>query len=167
MVSVREAITSVEYALAADLFREYARSLTFALDFQDFEEELASFPSHYAPPAGCILLAHVDGIAEGCVAVRPLSDRICEMKRLYVRPAARGRGVGRRLAAAVVAKAHAMGYERMRLDTLASMEEANALYRSLGFEEIEPYCANPFPDACFFELRLGRPFEGKGLDEAP
>jgi ribosomal protein S18 acetylase RimI-like enzyme len=154
VVTVREAITSREVSEAAVLFREYARSLTFALDFQDFDEELKSFPSHYARPAGCILLAYVDGAPEGCVALRPLSERICEMKRLYVRPRARGRGAGRALADAVVATARDIGYERMRLDTLASMERANALYRSMGFEEIAPYRHNPLPDACFFELRL-------------
>lgn len=153
-MSIREAITTDEHAVAADLFREYARSLTFALDFQDFEEELASFPSHYAAPAGCILLAYVDDLPAGCVALRPLSGRTCEMKRLYVRPVARGRGVGRVLAEAVVARAREIGYERMRLDTLRSMKEANALYRSLGFEETDPYCLNPFPDACYFQLRL-------------
>jgi len=155
VVSVREATTIDDHVLAADLFREYARSLTFTLDFQDFEDELAAFPSHYAAPAGCILLAHVDGAPAGCVALRPLSGRICEMKRLYVRQWARGQGVGRALAEAVVVRARGIGYERMRLDTLRSMEEANALYRLLGFEEIEPYCENPFPDACYFEIDLG------------
>ena len=161
MVSIREAITSDEYAVAADLFREYALSLSFALDFQDFDEELSSFPSLYAAPAGCVLLAYVDDLPAGCVALRPLSAGICEMKRLYVQPGARGRGLGRALAGAVVTRAREIGYERMRLDTLRSMEEANALYRSLGFEETEPYCTNPFPDACYFELRLS---EGTGQD---
>jgi putative acetyltransferase len=161
-VSIREATRGAQYEEAAELFREYASSLGFALDFQDFDEELAAFPSHYAPPAGCILLAYVDGALAGCVAMRPLPDGICEMKRLYVRPGARGQGAGRRLAEAVVAKAGEIGYQRMRLDTLASMEEANRLYRSLGFREIEPYCENPFPDACYFELELGPALMGRG-----
>jgi putative acetyltransferase len=152
VVSIREVATDDEQAAAAGLFREYADSLPFALDFQDFEEELSSFPSRYAAPAGCILLAYSAGLLAGCVALRPLSDRICEMKRLYVRPSARGRGAGRALAEAVLAKARDLGYERMRLDTVRSMAAANALYRSLGFEEIEAYCENPFPDACFFEI---------------
>jgi ribosomal protein S18 acetylase RimI-like enzyme len=155
VISIREATTSDELGLAADLFREYANSLAFALDFQDFDEELAAFPSHYAAPAGCILLAYVDGRPVGCVAMRPLAGGACEMKRLYVRPEARGLGAGRALAEAVVDRARARGYERMRLDTLRSMEAANALYRSLGFEEIEPYCENPISDACYFELALG------------
>ena len=162
VVSVREATTPEDLAVAADLFREYARWLPFALDFQDFEEELSSFPSHYAGPAGCVLIGHVDGALAGCVALRPLSEGICEMKRLYVRPEARGRGAGRALAEAVLTRAREIGYDRMRLDTLRSMEAANALYRSLGFREIEPYCENPFPDACFFEIRLGGAHDSEG-----
>jgi ribosomal protein S18 acetylase RimI-like enzyme len=154
VVSVREATTSKDFALAADLFREYARWLPFALDFQDFEEELSAFPSHYARPDGCILVCHVDGELAGCVALRPLSEGVCEMKRLYVRPEARGRGAGRALAEAILVRAREIGYDRMRLDTMRSMEEANALYRSLGFREIDPYYENPFSDACFFEIRL-------------
>jgi ribosomal protein S18 acetylase RimI-like enzyme len=156
-VCVREAATDNEYAAAAGLVREYAGSLTFALDFQDFEDEISSLPTHYAPPAGCVLLAYLGDLPVGCVAVRPLAGRVCEMKRLYVRPSARGRGAGRALAEAALAKARHIGYERMRLDTVRSMVEANALYRALGFEEIGPYRGNPLPDACFLEIDLARP----------
>jgi putative acetyltransferase len=162
MVSVRRATTSAELELAARLFREYAQSLEFALDFQDFDEEIASFPSHYAAPEGSILLAFDGAAPVGCVALRPLGGVVCEMKRLYVRPGARGRGAGRALAEAILGVAREIGYERMRLDTLASMEEANALYRSLGFQEIEAYCENPFPDARYFEIRLAESGKAEG-----
>jgi len=155
VLSVRTAAADDEYAAAARLFREYALALGFSLDFQDFDEELASFPGPYAPPSGCVLLAYVGGEAAGCVAMRELAEGVCEMKRLYVRPSARGRGAGRALAEAVIEKAREMGYDRMRLDTLASMKEANELYHALGFVEIEPYRYNPFEGARYFELRLG------------
>lgn len=161
-LSVRAAATAAEHSAAARLFREYALSLEFSLDFQDFDEELASFPGRYGPPSGCVLLAYLDGAAVGCVAVRELSEGLCEMKRLYVRPGARGHRAGRALAEAVIEKAREVGYERMRLDTLASMKEANALYRSLGFVEIEPYRHNPFEGARYFELDLSRAASKEG-----
>ncbi|MFO0837994.1 MAG: GNAT family N-acetyltransferase [Phycisphaerae bacterium] len=139
------------------LFREYAESLGFSLDFQQFEQELATLPGRYAPPGGTILLALVDGQTAGCVALRPLEPGICEMKRLYVRPAFRGSGAGRALVQATIERAAQAGYQRMRLDTLATMTAARGLYESLGFSRVAPYCFNPMPDACYYQLVLPRP----------
>ena len=143
------ATTPEQIATAAALFREYASSLGVDLSFQNFEEELASLPGDYAPPRGRLLLA-----GDGCVALRPIDDEICEMKRLYVRPDARGTGLGRALVEHVIAEARAIGYRAMRLDTLPSMTTAAAMYRALGFREIEPYRFNPVAGTRFFELDL-------------
>lgn len=132
------------------LFQEYQSSLGFQLDFQNFQQELQDLPGAYAPPRGHIILES----GAGCVALRPLDDTTCEMKRLYVRPDQRGTGLGRRLAQQIIEKARQLGYQRMVLDTLDTMESALTLYRSLGFEETEAYCYNPFPNAVFMELRL-------------
>jgi ribosomal protein S18 acetylase RimI-like enzyme len=128
-----------------DLFREYADSLEVDLSFQDFESELADPLMFYE----VVLLAD-----EGCVGLRRIDERTCEMKRLYVRPVARGSGLGRRLAKAVIAAARARGYERMLLDTLPTMTAAQGLYESLGFGETTPYRHNPIPGSSFLELVL-------------
>jgi GNAT superfamily N-acetyltransferase len=155
VIEIREAREGADYGAARILFEEYAASLGFDLGFQDFDAELASLPGAYAPPGGCLLLAEIDGAACACVGLRPLSEGACEMKRLYVRPVARGRGLGRALSAELIRRARALGYARMRLDTVASMVEATKLYRTLGFREIEAYRHNPMPGALFFELDLG------------
>ena len=154
MTHIREATSSEDYEVAQRLFQSYARSLDFDLDFLNFTEEVATLPGCYSPPAGCIFLATHRDQSVGCVALRPLEPRICEMKRLFALPEFRGMGIGRALAQAVIAHARKLGYERMRLDTVASMRAANLLYVCLGFRPTEPYCHNPQPDASFYELKL-------------
>lgn len=148
------AISTDDFARARALIEAYAASLGIDLEFQDFSREVAHLSVEYGPPEGGLLLAEDAGNPLGCVGVRKIADGVCEMKRLYVAPAARGRGVGRALADAIIAEARRLGYERMRLDTLASMREARQLYASLGFREIAPYRYNPVDGTSFMELRL-------------
>jgi len=136
------------------LLLEYAGGLAFPLDFQDFDRELAELPGAYTPPRGALLVARGHCEAAGCVALRPLEEHTCEMKRLYVRPEFRGAGLGLRLAEAIVAEARRLGYARMRLDTVPGMEAAQALYERLGFRPIQPYTENPVAGARFLELGL-------------
>jgi GNAT superfamily N-acetyltransferase len=137
-----------------ELFREYADSLGVDLSFQGFEDELASLPSEYAPPAGRLLLGLLDGDLAACVALRPFGERDGELKRLYVRDRARRTGLGRLIAEAAISAANEIGYERMLLDTLPAMEAARQLYRSLGFEEVDAYRYNPVQGTSFMALRI-------------
>ena len=143
----------IEHARA--LFKEYSAWVEINLCFQNFEKELAELPGEYAPPNGRLFLASRDTGIAGCVALRKIGEGICEIKRLFVRPEFRGQGLGRQLAEEMIREAKQLGYKRMRLDTLPpKMNDAIALYRSLGFVEIEPYYNNPVPGAKFMELDL-------------
>jgi ribosomal protein S18 acetylase RimI-like enzyme len=156
MIAIRPARSSEAIASAARLFQAYADSLGVDLCFQDFDAEVAGLPGGYAPPGGELLLAH-DGAGQpvGCVALRPLEVAGCaEMKRLYVAPAGRGSGVGRRLAEAILRAAARLGYREVRLDTLPTMTEAASLYRTLGFEPIAPYYDTPVAGTLFLAKPL-------------
>ena len=154
MVEILRANTDELVSKAKNLFQEYAASLGFDLGFQHFDAELACFPEQYSLPSGNLFIARLDAQSIGCVGVRFLEEGICEMKRLYVRPDFRGNNAGRKLGEAAIQAGKDLGYERMRLDTLSSMEIANGLYRSLGFREIEPYRHNPLEGVLYLELNL-------------
>jgi len=154
-LNIIQAASPAQIEQTRELFLEYAKSLGFSLCFQNFDQELAGLPGHYAPPKGRLLLAEYEGQLAGCVALRELDAGICEMKRLYVRPPARGKGLGRAIAEHLIAEARNMGYARMRLDTVEPvMHDAVAMYRRLGFREIPPYCKNPIAGALYMELSL-------------
>ncbi len=153
------AFTQAEFpaqlAQARELFLEYAQSLGFSLCFQNFDQELAELPGGYAPPEGRLLLAEYGGELVGCVALHQLEPSVCEMKRLYLRPQFRGKGLGRALADHIIAEARQIGYQCMRLDTVEPvMKDAVAMYRKLGFKEIAPYCPNPMSGVIYMELQL-------------
>ena len=136
------------------LFREYETFLGVDLCFQGFEEELTDLPGKYEPPRGALLIAFVNKQVAGCVALRPLDNGCCEMKRLFVRPEYRGLGLGRQLAHRIIEESKEIGYERMRLDTLEFLEGAIHLYRSLGFKQIGSYYDNPLEKVSYWELDL-------------
>ena len=154
MMRIESAESAELVRIVRELFLEYSESLEVDLCFQGFAEELATLPGDYARPAGRLLLAFEELRAAGCGALRRIDDEVCEMKRLYVRPAFRGKGAGRELIDALMHCAREIGYRRMRLDTLPSMTSAIAIYRSLGFKAIAPYRVNPVPGAAFLELDL-------------
>ena len=154
-MQITQAETADQIKQARALFREYESWLGLSLCFQNFEKELAELPGAYAEPDGRLLLARHNDELAGCVALRQLSDRTCEMKRLFVRDTFRGKGIGRLLIETIIRKAKEIGYERMLLDTLPPrMNDAIALYRSIGFKEIAPYYDNPVEGAIFMELSL-------------
>ncbi|KAI7200750.1 hypothetical protein D0869_00594 [Hortaea werneckii] len=166
--AISAAKTQEDLDAVLQLFEAYALVLGIDLSFQDFASELASLPGKYALPTGCLLLARdTEGRGGGCVGLRPLpmtedgggGDAVaggscCEMKRLYVDPSQRGSGLGRMLAERVIVEARRLGYQRMRLDTLPSMQSARTLYKALGFKEIESYYRTPIQGTIFMELEL-------------
>jgi putative acetyltransferase len=154
-VNLVQAQSADEINRARALFEEYAAALKVSLCFQNFDQELIELPGKYAPPEGRLLVARLANQDVGCVALRKIGNGICEMKRLYVRPAYRGRGIGRALTLAIIGEARKIGYQAMRLDTLPSMKEAAPLYRSLGFVQIDPYNEHPICGTIFMELKLG------------
>jgi ribosomal protein S18 acetylase RimI-like enzyme len=152
--TIREAQTAADIEQVRELFLEYQSSVGVDLCFQGFAEELASLPGKYARPAGRLLLAMNVASILGVVGLRPLSGTDCEMKRLYVRPQGRGSGLGRLLTNALLQEARLAGYSRVLLDTLPTMTGAQALYRSMGFKEIEAYCNNPIAGTLYMALNL-------------
>ena len=155
MVQIAHVETPENSAIVRQLLTEYAATPDIDLCLQTFDAELAGLPGAYGPPHGRLLLALVDGQPAGCVALRPREDdALCEMKRLYVRPAYRGQQVGRALVTAIIAEARALGYQRMRLDTLPYLRAAVQLYHTLGFRDIPPYDTVPIPGALYMELDL-------------
>jgi GNAT superfamily N-acetyltransferase len=151
-----QAESQSQIAQARELFLEYEKALGISLCFQGFEQELAGLPGGYAPPPGRLLLGVYQDALAGCVALHSLEPAIGEMKRLYLRPAFRGKGLGQAMVDAIVAEARTIGYLRLRLDTIEPlMKSAVAMYRRMGFREIAPYCANPVEGALYMELDLG------------
>lgn len=153
-MDIRPASSAEDIEIVRRLFREYQSSLGIDLCFQNFESELEDLPGKYAPPEGCLYMAFDGGEIAGCAGLRKIEDSVCELKRLYVPPSHRGHGIGRRLAIQAITDARGIGYERMRLDTLPSMQRAQELYCDLGFQPIAPYTNNPVQGALFLELRL-------------
>ena len=153
-MTLERASTPHAWAAAEALIREYAASLGISLAFQRFDDEIRNLSAEYGSPAGVLLLARDRDNYVGCGGLRRFSENACEMKRLYVRAAAQGRGIGRALAIALIDEARRLGYDRMLLDTLPSMGGAQALYRSLGFVETAPYRYNPVAGSTFLALRL-------------
>lgn len=152
---IRAATGPGDLASARDLFEEYVSSLGVDLSFQDVAAELATLPGAYAPPSGCILLAERDGVDVGCIALRPLVPPASgEVKRLYVRPVARGSGAGEALVRSLLDAARAAGYTSLKLDSLEPMHEARRLYRRMGFAPCAPYYANPLAGAVYMDRLL-------------
>src|SRR3989440_9997477 len=151
---IAEARWPDDRAIVEALFREYVTSLAEDISFQNVDEELGTLPGKYARPSGVVLIARDGAEAAGAIAYRMVEPGVCEMKRLYVRPAFRGSGLGRELTNELIEDARAGGYRTMLLDTLASMSSARALYRDLGFAPVAPYYDNPLPGVMYMALEL-------------
>jgi putative acetyltransferase len=154
MITMRHACFPEDTAAVLDIWREYIASPSVSLDYQDYEAEFADLPGKYAPPGGRLLLGEVAGRIEGSIALPEVSDTVCEMKRLYVRPGARGHGLGAELVRRLIAEARKAGHAEMRLDVLAEFEAARRPYAELGFVPADPVSINPIPGASFLGLRL-------------
>jgi putative acetyltransferase len=156
MHKIVEVISDDQIAMARVLFQEYADSIGIDLCFQGFAKEMRELPGLYSPPEGGLFIAFNASEPVGCVAFRPLdTPGAAELKRLYVRPSGRGLGLGLALAQHAIVRARASGYRFVRLDTLSTMQDAQRLYRRLGFKEIPPYTYNPIPEVVYMELDLG------------
>ena len=155
MIEIAQATSPGQIETVRTLFTEYAQSLGFSLCFQGFDKELAELPGVYVAPRGRLLLATVSGEYAGCVALRPMADGACELKRLFVRPAYRSTGLGRQLMDRILSEAREIGYRQMRLDTVVGqMDKAIAMYRRYGFKEIAPHGAHPVPGSIYMEMDL-------------
>jgi len=154
VINIIHVETKDQVSIIRELFIEYATSLGFSLCFQNFDKELAELPGDYSLPLGRLILALDENKPIGCIALRKLDEGICEMKRLYVKPSARGKGLGKLLVKTVIDEAIKIGYKKMRLDTVPQMKEAIDLYRSIGFYEIESYRENPIEGALYMEMKL-------------
>lgn len=154
MLHIKKAETEKEIEIIRLLFLEYAQSLNFDLCFQNFSEELAGLPGEYSSPDGTLLISSWNDVPVGCVALRKIENKICEMKRLYVQQNYRGKNIGKALTERLILEAREMGYCKMRLDTVPSMQTAQRLYMSLGFYQIESYCENPIEGAIYMEIVL-------------
>ena len=154
-VRISEARWPEDRDAVAATFREYVGTLSEDISFQNVDDELAALPGKYARPTGVVLVARDGDATAGVIAYRMVEPGVCEMKRLFVRPAYRGRGLARDLANELIEDARACGYRTMLLDTLASMQAARALYRDLGFAPVAPYYANPLPGVMYMALELG------------
>ncbi len=155
MLTIKQVETPEEVESTRQLFEEYVNGLGVSLCFQNYDKEVAELPGEYVPPMGRLYLATEDADVAGCIALRKLEDDLCEMKRLYVRPEFRARLLGRTLVDRIIEDARSIGYKRMRLDTLpGKMDQAIAMYRSLGFKQIDRYYNNPYDSALFMELEL-------------
>jgi len=154
MYQIIEVTKTEDIQTVRELFDEYADTIGIDLTFQNFEQELLHIADIYTPPEGALILAKQEGIPAGCVGLRKIDTHRCEMKRLYVRPTSRGKGLGNALCRKIISKGRQLGYREMLLDTLSTMNDAQALYRLHGFKETEPYYHNPLPAAQYFLLTL-------------